>query len=697
MRKFTKLMLTFALLVGVMGGANSVKAEKVKIYSKGFTEVVGGNCSYDGDTKKFSWTAQYSNAVTVLEFAEGLLPYISHVKLHVDDISEGGQFRVMIDCGGSNQRWITVSSTGDIDLSVTDFQKWGTKITNDEIAVAYRIRLSGSDDANHVGDWVKIDPTSIYLETSWEAPMNIASAADWKGFSKFILSGYTSLNALLTADFEVTDGTMIGDGSSNRNAENPKAYSGTFDGQNHTITFNSEKATAAVTAPFRFVKNATIKNLKTAGSMSSTNNIMGGIVGYAQGEVLIDNCGSSMNLTTDDTANDATIGGILGLQDQDPTTVTISNCLYTGTLTGDHGVSGIAGYMRNGGGATISNVLYAGSYVTSNETPANMANIVRGGGTLTNCYYVNKIHNSTDGTKADAADLASGKIAYILQGEQATQYWGQGFLNSSKAELLPSLTSDASKKVYREENNDYFANINGMLPDPVKIGKLAWKFAASPEAPYEVTLPEAKASNFQLIGTSDKYPLIVTAAGATTLVLPFDVAEAELPENVKAFELTYENDVIKATEVTSITADHPVLINAPKGQYNIVSGENYGHEFNFSNRTTTNGVLTGVYNTELPYSYVPADSYVLQNGADGLGFYKVDAANTIKITSFRAYLTVPTSARSLKIVYGDETTGISTTKTESTKNNEIYNLNGQRVSKAQKGLYIVNGKKVVRK
>ena len=29
-------------------------------------------------------------------------------------------------------------------------------------------------------------------------------------------------------------------------------------------------------------------------------------------------------------------------------------------------------------------------------------------------------------------------------------------------------------------------------------------------------------------------------------------------------------------------------------------------------------------------------------------------------------------------------------------NNAIYNLNGQKVNKAQKGLYIINGKKVIK-
>ena len=41
------------------------------------------------------------------------------------------------------------------------------------------------------------------------------------------------------------------------------------------------------------------------------------------------------------------------------------------------------------------------------------------------------------------------------------------------------------------------------------------------------------------------------------------------------------------------------------------------------------------------------------------------------------------------------TTGISTVVDNNNQNNAIYNLNGQRVEKAQKGLYIINGRKQV--
>jgi len=118
----------------------------------------------------------------------------------------------------------------------------------------------------------------------------------------------------------------------------------------------------------------------------------------------------------------------------------------------------------------------------------------------------------------------------------------------------------------------------------------------------------------------------------------------------------------------------------------------------------TNGALTGVYNevgsysASNPLSYVLQNAYVLQNGINGLGFYKVKDANSIKITSFRAYLTAPTNAPSLSIIFPGENdiTGISTTLVNNEKvNGEFYNLKGQRVAQPSKGLYIVNGKKYV--
>ena len=108
-----------------------------------------------------------------------------------------------------------------------------------------------------------------------------------------------------------------------------------------------------------------------------------------------------------------------------------------------------------------------------------------------------------------------------------------------------------------------------------------------------------------------------------------------------------------------------------------------------------------------PYeTYVEGDAYVLANGTDGLGFYKADlnknAEGAVGETHFlnnanKAYLpasAVSAGARFLGFDFGTET-GIGEVETE-VESAVIFDLAGRRVQKAQKGLYIVNGKKVIR-
>ena len=84
--------------------------------------------------------------------------------------------------------------------------------------------------------------------------------------------------------------------------------------------------------------------------------------------------------------------------------------------------------------------------------------------------------------------------------------------------------------------------------------------------------------------------------------------------------------------------------------------------------------------------------YVLLNGDAGVGFYKTKYAFTVG--AHTAYLPADVAgARSFIAI--DEATAIEDIAAETMTNGEVYNLQGQRVVKAQKGLYIINGKKVV--
>ena len=92
--------------------------------------------------------------------------------------------------------------------------------------------------------------------------------------------------------------------------------------------------------------------------------------------------------------------------------------------------------------------------------------------------------------------------------------------------------------------------------------------------------------------------------------------------------------------------------------------------------------------------------YVLAGTGDATSFYCLAEANAaVVIPEGKAYLEVVGAPARLAIVFEDgETTGIkSMNNVQSVMDNEVYNLQGQRVQNAVKGLYIVNGKKVVRK
>ena len=88
--------------------------------------------------------------------------------------------------------------------------------------------------------------------------------------------------------------------------------------------------------------------------------------------------------------------------------------------------------------------------------------------------------------------------------------------------------------------------------------------------------------------------------------------------------------------------------------------------------------------------------YTLQNNpATGIGFYPYIGTN---LNGFKAYMTTGTNpVRGFLFEEDGTTTGINALETETPGTQAIYDLSGRRVGKAQKGLYIVNGKKVILK
>ena len=108
---------------------------------------------------------------------------------------------------------------------------------------------------------------------------------------------------------------------------------------------------------------------------------------------------------------------------------------------------------------------------------------------------------------------------------------------------------------------------------------------------------------------------------------------------------------------------------------------------------------TSVFTAEPGYKYykLAYDDYKAQKG---LGFYwGAENGGTFMVKTGTAYLAVPVGETTAKgFTLSGEATGIDGMNANVVKAKAIYNLNGQRIaSMAKPGLYIVNGKKVVRK
>jgi len=197
----------------------------------------------------------------------------------------------------------------------------------------------------------------------------------------------------------------------------------------------------------------------------------------------------------------------------------------------------------------------------------------------------------------------------------------------------------------------------------------------------------ANSANFTIAeATQASVPGTVAAGKYATRIFPFI---PELPSGITAYSCEeVDGSTMTLVEVNTPAANTPyILFNSTESPVDItLSG--WGMAGATSYET---GYLTGVYAS----TAVPTGSYVLQTLNDKQAFYIVDAEAPVNAPAYRAYLTVP-AAPGVKAFFFDEATGIENLNVnESLKNEAIYNVAGQRVSKAQKGLYIKNGKKVV--
>ena len=194
----------------------------------------------------------------------------------------------------------------------------------------------------------------------------------------------------------------------------------------------------------------------------------------------------------------------------------------------------------------------------------------------------------------------------------------------------------------------------------------------------------------------------VTSAGMATYVSNYNLDFSSA--TTKAYKVSVaDKGVATLVEVSKVPAKTPVLLYVAGGNGD---GEAISVTTDAVDAVTGNDLVAGTGAAVASNQTIDEVDYtnMILNNIDGnVGFY---FANGQTVATYRAYLHIASTlapdaeaeggeAR-MSFVFDDETTGINTAKgSQFTVNGEYYNLRGQRVAQPTKGLYIVNGKKVV--
>lgn len=265
------------------------------------------------------------------------------------------------------------------------------------------------------GAWaIEQDSDGFYL---------IGSVQDWKDFAALVQTTPTA-NAKMIADVDLGDDqTMVGSES--------VPYQGTFDGHGYKLTIAYD-VTENYVAPFRVVNGTTIQNLEVDGTINTTAEYAGGIIGYSPSSSTASNvtmCRSSVSIVGHSSLSDRTDwhGGFVGLV---YTPVHFTDCLSDGKITGSSSparsyCTGFIGLAR-GGTSIFTNCLNnceLDVYATN-----GLWHFIGGTGSVTNSYVNNTISYTAGYSQAapvSGEQLSNGTVTAMLQNNREEDVWVQ--------------------------------------------------------------------------------------------------------------------------------------------------------------------------------------------------------------------------------------------------------------------------------
>jgi hypothetical protein len=265
----------------------------------------------------------------------------------------------------------------------------------------------------------------------------------------------------------------------------------------------------------------------------------------------------------------------------------------------------------------------------------------------------------------------------------------------AKYTLIYQVDGETYQKFELEEGEEITA-----LEEPTKEG---YTFSGWSTIP--ATMP---AEDVTIIGTFTKNEpkeeevdtgedvIKITSAGQTTWCSKHDLDFTDI-EGLKAYiapGYDRESGTIWLMRVFKVPAGEGILLMGDAKEYKVPHKPTTTYYTNMFVGTTEPKTI---YESEGEYT-----NYYLSSGTSGVGFYRVTDADGVQLKANRAYLPLKTSTQAstrgfVGMEFGDDgTTGMRNLTPALSKGEGVYyNLQGQRVDKPGKGLYILNGKKVV--
>lgn len=218
-----------------------------------------------------------------------------------------------------------------------------------------------------------------------------------------------------------------------------------------------------------------------------------------------------------------------------------------------------------------------------------------------------------------------------------------------------------------------------------------FKLAPETEA---LVLDETVAPEALTAGVQDVDLKYTVKEGWNTITLPFAVDDLNVfGEGAKAYELIGYNDgALNFKAAETLKAGSPYVLYVETA-----AEANGDFKFEGVDITATEPATVGFNDAKFVATYAPMAAGTM-TGKYGVvpstGKIQKGGANAT-MKGFRAYFELPAGANARMIIDGEDVTAISSIITDAENGNAIYNLNGQRVNAATKGVYIINGKKMI--